>query len=68
MCSAYMLQTHAAKFSLLPEQSLYAQVYAFGPISIVMDTIQGIVRAHLRDKWVPVSLDQLVQEASKVGR
>ncbi|KAK9812190.1 hypothetical protein WJX73_003418 [Symbiochloris irregularis] len=44
------------------------QVYAFGPISIVMDTIQGVVRAHLRDKWVPVSLDQLVQEASRTGR
>ena len=38
------------------------QVYAFGPISIVMDATQGMVRAHLRDRWVPVSLDQLVGE------
>ena len=44
------------------------QVYAFGPVSIVMDTTQGMVRAHLKDRWVPVSLDQLVQEAASRHR
>lgn len=35
-------------------------VYGFGPISVVMDGTRQVLRAHNGEKWVPVSLDQLL--------
>lgn len=70
--SVVLTAKHAILLSrgaLHPSKSIAVlQVYAFGPVSIIMDATQGIVRAHLQDKWVPVSLDQLVQEAATQRR
>ena len=44
------------------------QVYGFGPVSITMDAANNTVKAHLKDKWVPVSLEQLVNEAARRSR
>ncbi|KAJ9505867.1 hypothetical protein QJQ45_027951 [Haematococcus lacustris] len=35
------------------------QVYAFGSTSVVLDNTQNVIRALLRDRWAPVSLETL---------
>ena len=37
------------------------QVYAFGATSIVLDSAQSVVRAQVRDRWAPTSLETLLQ-------
>lgn len=43
-------------------------VWSFGGISVVMEGNQSMVRAHLRDRWVPVSLERLLQEVHSRSR
>ncbi len=39
------------------------QVYAFGSVSIVLESTQNVVRAQIRDgRWAPVSLETLLQQ------
>ena len=40
------------------------QVYAFGPVSITMDAAQNVIKASVGDRWLPVSLEQLVEAAA----
>ena len=41
------------------------QVYAFGAVSIIMGNASNSIRARLGDRWVPVTLEQLVAENAK---
>jgi len=38
------------------------QVWGFGSVSIIMDNAKQLIRAQKGDKWVPVSLDDLLTE------
>jgi len=40
------------------------QVYSFGGVSIVLENTQNVIRAQIRDRWAPVSLDTLLQQAA----
>ena len=44
------------------------QVYSFGGVSVVLDNTQNLIRALLPPRWVPVSLERLVEEARKRQR
>lgn len=46
------------------------QVYGFGHVSVILDNINGMVRAQLPgSRWAPVSLDQLMQlAAARAGK
>ncbi len=37
-------------------------VYSFGGVSVLLDSVQGAIRAQIRDRWAPVSLERLLQE------
>ena len=50
------------------EWCLLVQVYGFGAVSITMDAANNVIKANLGDRWVPVSLQQLVQEATRKRR
>lgn len=39
------------------------QVYSFAGISIILENTSSMVRAQLRDRWAPVSLETLLQQA-----
>lgn len=39
------------------------QVYGFGPISVVLDNVGGVIRAQIGSRWAPVALEQLLQLA-----
>lgn len=41
------------------------QVYAMGKLSVVVDIHAGVVKAFLGDRWVPMGIDEVVQEALK---
>jgi hypothetical protein len=43
------------------------QVYMFGRISCVLDNTSSMIRAQLRDRWAPVSLETLLQQAQLLG-
>lgn len=43
------------------------QVYAFGPISIVMDNANSSLLAQRGTSWVPVSLEGLLREVQERG-
>ncbi len=50
----------------LPKPGRYhdgLQVYSFGGVSVVLDASSSVVRAQIRERWAPVSLDRLLQEA-----
>lgn len=38
------------------------QVWGFGAVSIIMDNAKQLIRAQKGEKWVPVSLDDLLTE------
>ncbi|MEW5310033.1 MAG: hypothetical protein WDW38_001866 [Sanguina aurantia] len=38
------------------------QVYGFGSVSVVCDNTAHVVRAQLRERWAPVSLEMLAQQ------
>ena len=38
------------------------QVYAFGKVSVTVDTSRQMLRAQIGDRWAPVSLDQLLEQ------
>jgi tuftelin-interacting protein 11 len=40
------------------------QVYSFGGISCVLEVGSCVLRAQIRDRWAPVSLERLKQEAA----
>ena len=44
------------------------QVYGFGGVSCVVDTVAGVVRAQLDGRWAPVSLEALLAAARLRGR
>ena len=67
LVSCLGLQVRAQDASMSAEER-GLQVYGFGPVSITMDTANNVVRANLGDKWMPVSLEQLVQAASQKRR
>jgi tuftelin-interacting protein 11 len=37
-------------------------VFSFGSVSVLLDAVQGTIRAQIRDRWAPVSLERLLQE------
>jgi len=37
-------------------------VYAFGAVSVALDSKASVVRAQLRERWAPVSLERLLEE------
>lgn len=39
------------------------QVYSFGGVSCVLEPSSSVIRAQVRDRWAPVSLERLRQEA-----
>jgi len=41
---------------------VHPQVWGFGTVSIIMDNAKQLIRAQKGDKWVPVSLDDLLTE------
>jgi hypothetical protein len=41
------------------------QVYAVGKLSVLVDKHAGVVKAFLSDRWVPMGMDDLIQEALK---
>ena len=41
---------------------VHLQVYAFDKVSIIMDNVRGAIKAKLADRWVPVSLEQLMEQ------
>jgi hypothetical protein len=41
------------------------QVYAMGKLSVVVDINAGVVKSFLGDRWVPMGIDEVVQEALK---
>ena len=43
------------------------QVYSFGRVSCVLDNTSSMIRAQLRDRWAPVSLETLLQQAQLLG-
>ena len=44
------------------------QVYSFAGVSIVLENNTSVVRAQLRDRWAPVSLETLLQQAKLLGK
>ncbi len=44
------------------------QVYSFAGISCVLENSTSVVRAQLRDRWAPVSLDTLLQQSRLLGK
>ena len=38
------------------------QVYAFDKVSIIMDNVKGVIKARLGDRWVSVSLEELMAQ------
>lgn len=38
------------------------QVYAFDKVSIIMDNVKSVIKARVGDKWVSVSLQQLMEQ------
>jgi len=44
------------------------QVYGFGGVSCVIDTVAGVVRAQLGGRWAPASLEALLAAARTRGR
>ncbi|GAX75346.1 hypothetical protein CEUSTIGMA_g2790.t1 [Chlamydomonas eustigma] len=44
------------------------QVYSFGGVSVVLENNTSVVRAQLRDRWAPVSLETLLQQARLLGK
>jgi tuftelin-interacting protein 11 len=46
-----------------PGRSVDGQpVFLFGSVSVLLDAVQGAIRAQIRDRWAPVSLERLLQE------
>ena len=45
-----------------PRTGADMQVWGFGAVSIIMDNAKQLIRAQKGDKWVPVSLDDLLTE------
>ena len=43
-------------------------VYTFGGVNVVVDTARESIRASIAGKWVPVSLEQLLEQAQKSKR
>jgi len=41
------------------------QVYSFGKTSIVLDNVHSTIRALVRDRWAPVTLETLLQQSMK---
>jgi len=40
-------------------------VWGFGGVSIIMETKRQLIRAHVGDRWAPMSLEELLQEQRK---
>lgn len=38
------------------------QVYAFDKVSIIMDNVKSMIRAKVGDRWVSVSLQELMEQ------
>ena len=38
------------------------QVWGFGGVSIIMDNAKQLIRAQKKDRWVPMSLEDLLAE------
>lgn len=38
------------------------QVYAFDRVSIIMDNVKGVIKARIADRWVSVSLQELMEQ------
>lgn len=62
-----LVESYAAEndIQLLPkagqlEEGL--QVYAFDKVSIIMDNVQGAIKAKVADRWVSVSLQELMEQ------
>lgn len=43
-------------------------VYTFGGVNVIVDTARESIRASIAGKWVPVSLEQLLEQAQKSKR
>lgn len=41
---------------------LCLQVYAFDKVSIIMDNVRGVIKAKVADRWVSVSLQELMEQ------
>ena len=38
------------------------QVYAFDKVSIIMDNVRGTIKAKVADRWISVSLQELMEQ------
>jgi hypothetical protein len=43
------------------------QVFALGSLSVVVDVHAGVVKAFMGDRWVPMAIDDVIQQALKKG-
>jgi len=41
---------------------LLLQVYAFDKVSIIMDNVRGAIKAKVSDRWISVSLQELMEQ------
>ena len=44
------------------QQRLHLQVYSFDKVSIIMDNVKGAIKARIADRWVSVSLEELMEQ------
>lgn len=49
--------------AVIDKTRLSLQVYSFAGISVVLENTTSVVRAQLRDRWAPVALETLLQQA-----
>eukprot|EP00200_Dunaliella_tertiolecta_P006438 CAMPEP_0202339820 /NCGR_PEP_ID=MMETSP1126-20121109/1516_1 /ASSEMBLY_ACC=CAM_ASM_000457 /TAXON_ID=3047 /ORGANISM="Dunaliella tertiolecta, Strain CCMP1320" /LENGTH=867 /DNA_ID=CAMNT_0048930421 /DNA_START=98 /DNA_END=2701 /DNA_ORIENTATION=- len=65
-----LVQRFAEEYSIqfLPKFGRFQdgqQVYSFGSTSIVLDNVHSTIRALVRDRWAPVTLETLLQQSLK---
>ena len=44
---------------------LSEQVYGFGGVSVVIEVATSVLRAHVNDRWTPMSMESLLMEANR---
>ncbi len=53
---------YRSRFKLSWRHLIALQVYAFDKVSIIMDNVRGAIKAKVADRWISVSLQELMEQ------